>query len=93
MQRLDSPQMPCGIEVSMNESSNVLTETPVEPTRAEVQLLTISEAADLLSVSRSKLYVLMGDGELQSVKLGGSRRIRLQSLKELVERHTVLPAA
>jgi len=59
----------------------------------EVQLLTVLEVAHLLRLSRSKVYVLMSNGELPSVKLGGSRRIKLRSLKELLERRTVHPAA
>jgi excisionase family DNA binding protein len=38
-------------------------------------LLTVQEAADFLSVSRSKLYELMDHGELEFVKIGRSRRI------------------
>lgn len=34
-----------------------------------------SEAAELLGISRAKLYLLLDDGTLPSFKLGRSRRI------------------
>ena len=51
---------------------------------SEVQLLTVVEAAQLLGVGRSKVYELMYKGELRSVKIGGSRRIRYSDLGEYV---------
>ena len=38
------------------------------------------EVGDLLGVSRSTVYRLMGDGLLESVKVGGSRRITDEQL-------------
>jgi excisionase family DNA binding protein len=38
-------------------------------------LLTPREAAEVLSVSRSKLYQLLAAGELQSVRIDGCRRV------------------
>ena len=46
-------------------------------------LMTIQEAAEFLSVSRSKLYELMDNGELIFVKLGRSRRIPRRALLDL----------
>ena len=46
-------------------------------------LMTIQEAAEFLSVSRSKLYELMDNGELIFVKLGRSRRIPRRALIDL----------
>ena len=48
-------------------------------------LLSPDEAALALSVSRSKVYRLLRRGHLESVMLGGSRRIPLASLERLVE--------
>ena len=45
--------------------------------------MTIQEAAEFLSVSRSKLYELMDNGELIFVKLGRSRRIPRRALLDL----------
>lgn len=41
---------------------------------------TVTEAAELLSVSRRKLYDLMTDGRLESVKLDGCRRVPADAL-------------
>jgi excisionase family DNA binding protein len=47
-------------------------------------LLTAQEAAQALGVSRTKIYDLMRSGRLRSVKIGGSRRIPVDALAELV---------
>ena len=44
------------------------------------------EAANLLGIGRSTVYVLMQSGELASVRVGGSRRIPVAALDELVSR-------
>ena len=46
-------------------------------------LVTIREAARFLSLSRSTLYQMMDKGELLYAKIGGSRRIPKQALKNL----------
>ena len=46
-------------------------------------LVTVQEAAQFLSISRSKLYELMDNGELTFVKLGRSRRIPRRALVDL----------
>ncbi len=48
-------------------------------------LLTPEDAADLLSIGRSKLYELIGDGQLASVRIGASRRVPMSALVEFVE--------
>lgn len=55
---------------------------------ATIQLLTIVEAARHLGISRSKLYELLADGELSSVRIGRTRRITVAALEEFVARHT-----
>ena len=45
-----------------------------------------TEAAQALGISRSKLYVLMARGELDSVLVGGSRRVPLTALNSFVAR-------
>ncbi|MGH2670266.1 MAG: helix-turn-helix domain-containing protein [bacterium] len=47
-------------------------------------LFTPEEAAERLSVGRSKIYELIGDGRLRSVRLGGSRRIPAVALVDFV---------
>ena len=48
-------------------------------------LLTPEDAADLLSIGRSKLYELIGDGRLASVRIGASRRVPMSALVQFVE--------
>ncbi len=49
-------------------------------------LLKPEEAAEVLGIGRSKLYQLLADGSLDSVKLGGLRRVSVDALQEFVER-------
>lgn len=51
-------------------------------------LLKVPEAAAQLGVSRAKLYELITDGTLPSVKVGGCRRILATDLQLFVERLT-----
>jgi len=51
-------------------------------------LLRVSEAAELLSVARSKAYLMVQTGELPSVRLGKSVRIPVAALNAYVERIT-----
>ncbi len=48
-------------------------------------LLSPAGAASALSISRSKVYRLLREGRLQSVMLGGNRRITVASLERLVD--------
>ena len=51
-----------------------------------VRLVTIPVAAQLLGVSRSKLYELLAQGELPTVRIGRSRRIAIADLEVFVHR-------
>lgn len=44
------------------------------------------EAATILSVGRSTVYDLMASGELESVRIKGSRRIPIAAIERFVER-------
>jgi len=48
-------------------------------------LLSPKEAAEMLSVSRSKLYELLAAGKVASVRIDGCRRISLEVLRAYVE--------
>lgn len=48
-------------------------------------LLTVEEAAQVLSLGRSLLYELMAQKLIYSVKVGRNRRIPLKSLQAFVE--------
>jgi excisionase family DNA binding protein len=49
-------------------------------------LLRPEEAAAVLSIGRSRLYELLGSGELDSVRIGTSRRVPAEELVRYVER-------
>lgn len=49
-------------------------------------LLTPEEAADRLSLGRTKVYQLITSGALKSVRIGKSRRIPTAALLDLVDR-------
>ena len=53
-------------------------------------LVSIEEAARRLQVSRSTLYLLVQRGELQSIKIGASRRVPVAALDEFVARQREL---
>ena len=48
-------------------------------------LLTPTEAARRLSVGRTRLYQLIGTGELASVRVGSLRRIPTRALRDYVD--------
>lgn len=47
-------------------------------------LMTAKEAADALGIGRSKVYELIAEGQLRSVRIGASRRIPVPALQEFV---------
>lgn len=47
-------------------------------------LLTMTEASEVLAISRSKLYDLLNSGHLPSMHIGRSRRIRMKDIEEFV---------
>ena len=49
-------------------------------------LLTPEQAAASLAICRTKVYGLVGSGELESVQIGTSRRIPYTALTEYVQR-------
>ena len=48
------------------------------------RLATVSQVADYLALSRSKVYQLMHSGRLPYVKLGRCRRIRWADVEALI---------
>ena len=45
---------------------------------------TVKDACDFLGISRTTLYQMMWRGELQTLKIRGSRRFRWEDLESLV---------
>ncbi len=52
-----------------------------------LQLLSVPEVAGLLGMGRSWVYQQIKSGEMPSVKLGGSVKVRRGDLEEYLERH------
>jgi len=53
---------------------------------ADEGFVTVPEAAEFLSISRAKLYLIMDSGNLVYAKLGRSRRIPRRALPRYAER-------
>ena len=51
----------------------------------EPVLVTVNRAAELLSVGRTRVFALIGTGELDSIKVGGSRRIPTAAIQRYVD--------
>jgi excisionase family DNA binding protein len=55
------------------------------PAQTEKLLYKPEEAAKVLGISRTKTYALMASGRLESVRVGGSRRIPIEAMRAFVE--------
>lgn len=53
---------------------------------SEPVLVSIREAGHILGIGRSKIYELLGQGDLESVKLDGRRLVVMASIKELIQK-------
>jgi excisionase family DNA binding protein len=54
------------------------------PELVDKMLYTPTEAAQVLSISRSTIYLLMARGDVPSVRIGSSRRIPVDGLRRYV---------
>jgi excisionase family DNA binding protein len=56
--------------------------------QSEIQpiAMRVPEACRYLGIGRSTLYVLIGEGEIEFIKLGSSTLVLTESLRSLVER-------
>lgn len=61
----------------------------------DVRLLRIAEVAELLRISRTKVYQLIATGEIPSLHVGRSRRVPLRALADWIEEQTtrLVPAS
>ncbi|MGO9298010.1 MAG: helix-turn-helix domain-containing protein [Streptosporangiaceae bacterium] len=60
--------------------------SPASAQRPDRLLYRVEEVAELLAVSRCKVYQLISTGDIASLKLGGSRRITADALADFVAR-------
>ncbi len=61
----------------------------MNPATVSKLLLRPEEAAEALSVSRAKVYGLLREGKLESIKIGRSRRIPVDALARCVAAYAV----
>jgi excisionase family DNA binding protein len=66
----------------MYGSRPVIAKVPTR--RRESMLLTVEEAAALLHIGRSRVYDLIARGEIESLKIGWSRRVRRDAVKAYI---------
>jgi len=55
----------------------------------DLRCLKVMKVAELLGISRAQVYKLMEAGQLAYVKIGKSRRIRLDAVRGLVQQNTI----
>jgi excisionase family DNA binding protein len=65
--------------------SLALQNFPMEKNLANIRLLTLSEAAEVLQVSKRTLQRMIRQKELPAFKVGGQWRLREAQLREWVE--------
>lgn len=58
----------------------------VNDARPDPRLVSIPDAAGMVAVSRSRVYELMAQGELESVKIGTRRLVVVSSIDAYVDR-------
>ena len=63
-----------------------VVENEIEQDYVPVLLLRVEEAALRLGIGRTSMYRLIGTGEVESVQIGGLRRIPAPCLREYVDR-------
>ncbi len=64
-----------------------------EPTyKRSLQLLSVQEVGELLGMGRSWVYQQIRSGEIPSVHLGGSVKVKREDLEEYIEKHRRSPA-
>ncbi|MFW2349657.1 helix-turn-helix domain-containing protein [Qipengyuania sp.] len=80
---------PTGMAISGANDQRV---TEKRQTDMEPIAIRVHEACRYLGIGRSTLYVLIGEGEIEFIKLGNSTLVLTQSLRSLVERRRFFTA-
>lgn len=86
----DSAHAESGCAVCASEGSRIETGAPrpaqVEPAPLPKLAYRVEEAAELISLGRTKVVALVSTGELPSIKVGGRRLIPRQDLQAFINR-------
>jgi excisionase family DNA binding protein len=80
----DRTQCCCSLDNGELAESRVSDDNVRPMLSKDLQLFSVVEVSQILGIGRSKVYELLYKGELKSVKIGGSRRIRYSDLGEYV---------
>lgn len=64
---------------------NSVLPAPAPREKIEPLTLSIKDAAQLLSIGRSTIYRLIGEGQLHTVKIGNRTLIKTASIRNLAE--------
>jgi excisionase family DNA binding protein len=48
--------------------------------------VSLREACQIIGIGRTRLYELINNGELESIRLGGRRLVKIEALRELIGR-------
>jgi excisionase family DNA binding protein len=54
-----------------------------KPAVPEPEFVSVSEASRLLSLGKTKTFELIADGDIETIKVGRKRLIRLRSIRNL----------
>lgn len=63
--------------------------SPSSPLAIEPISMRIPEACRYTGISRSTMYLLIGRGEIEAIKLGSATLVLTESLRKLIERQRV----
>ena len=55
--------------------------------KKSLQLLSVQEVSELLGIGRSWVYQQIRSGEMPSVHLGGSVKVKREDLEQYIEKH------
>ena len=58
------------------------------PGNTTLKLLTAKEVAEILNISKAFAYKLMQTGQLTTICIGSSRRVRITDLEDFIFRNT-----
>lgn len=70
----------------MTEERQAVALPPPAQQMPERVLLTIEEAAEQLGIGRTLMYRLIGDGEIESIRIGRLRRIPTSAVQDYARR-------
>lgn len=66
---------------------SVSIESPSANGTSSIRLLTAREVAEILNISKAFAYKLMQTGQLITVSIGASRRVRMSDLEEFIQKN------